>query len=629
MEKKKEENKKYENLLIELEKLGLQTGEELERLERKSASYLFLEKILKSLEEDKIAFAILYYEMEEEEKEELRNDILSLLDSEEVVDDILQEIINLYYLKTEGLLDLEEIAPQKELAQEKLTILELTIKEYLKTKDSFREEEIKRLSQRLEQIVELGSSLEEEEREVEDIDFLEEVLEEIKLEEEEKMAVLEAIIKKNNAIYSQTLKKQEREETKEDETLRVETLLEVENLLRQKENRERIVRIMNGDYRKEINMENPSNEDLEKIEVSLSLAKENILGRLTKDKTLTPKKALENLLTEYDDSKKDIEKWMEELLGREAKSQLSEEESLQVIRKGLTFYEEHKSLLKNMTKEEEETLTHYIKTLYEDYTSREMMYKKKSYEEEEAVLKEATFEIGIIKELLEMLEEKDLLSKENLSKITRRIENILRAVNETLYAKRREKEKEVEAEEEKGHIFFLMGEEGISLLEEDINMDSSKKKISSSYYSEIKHQLDAIENRRETSLYSAQPVNDSLKYIKKHGVRYTTGLRTKIFFIPVGKEDAIITGATFIKGTDAYLKQQDSRIKIEEEKIEALKESLQEESSNKEAQIIAKTVKERLERSLAPRKTMKEELLEDMLEEITQPPAEEEEKKKK
>ena len=111
-----------------------------------------------------------------------------------------------------------------------------------------------------------------------------------------------------------------------------------------------------------------------------------------------------------------------------------------------------------------------------------------------------------------------------------------------------------------------MEDDDTTTLEEDIH----NGRLSQNYFNEIKNQLSAIEDRSIRSIYAAQPVNPGFKAIKKEGVKYTTGTRTKVFFIPIGKKDSIIVGVSFITGKDTN-KEQDNRIKKFASQIQELK----------------------------------------------------------
>lgn len=262
-----------------------------------------------------------------------------------------------------------------------------------------------------------------------------------------------------------------------------------------------------------------------------------------------------------------------------------------------------------MSKEDKERIHQYMKELYQNKENREIIYESKSFISKEEVEKEAAYELQVIKELLDVVEEDEV---ELYSKISKRIEEILECIDEYT------KDETIKTPDE-GNVFFLMKTNDESQIEYDLGLVNRTKGISPQYYSEIKNQIDSIANRAERKLISAQPVNPSYKYIRKQGVRYTTGARTKVFFIPVGKKDAIIIGASFLTGKD-ILKEQDMKIKRHYSQIEALKERLTDSDSYLRESENGRTVKERIIDAL----TSKE--LDEMLEED---PPEDAEKKTK
>ena len=215
----------------------------------------------------------------------------------------------------------------------------------------------------------------------------------------------------------------------------------------------------------------------------------------------------------------------------------------------------------------------------------------------------AAYEIEVYKELLEIVPEED---EETRSKIANKLDEILAYVTE---------EKKEEQDEKKGILFFLQGDEE-SLFEEDLDLNSNGKGIPSQYFSELKNQLISIKDRSERTLIASQPVNPGLKAIKKEGVRYTTGSRTKVFFIPVGKKDAIIVGTSFLSGKDV-LKDQDKRIKKYQEIIALLRKRLEDPATYEEEQEIGRKKTSKILATLSP-KELDEMFAEETTEEQTQ-----------
>ena len=212
------------HFLEKLEEYGLELGSKLDELEKEKANYVFFDEIKRLIEEDTLSFCSSYLSTSESGKKEFKNRLLELFKDQEIVDNIIQEIVNLYYLYESGLLELDEIAPQKETAEENIKTLILRINNYLQeTNVDQLAKDDERLSRKLEKLVDLGTIIESNEPSpVEDIDFLEEVLEAMEMSDEEKRTILVEIIEHNISIYNANISKKKENQpvpTKEIEEL--------------------------------------------------------------------------------------------------------------------------------------------------------------------------------------------------------------------------------------------------------------------------------------------------------------------------------------------------------------------------------------------------------------------------
>ena len=291
------EKKEIMNHFIEqLEAFGIELGNKLDQIEQEKQNYHFLDTIKKKIMESKIDFCSYYVSLEEEEKQEFQNRLLNLFKDQEIVDNIIQEIINLYYLNESGLLDLDEAKPQKEIALENLNTLLMKIEKYIEETniDQLLVDE-ESLAKQLDRLVSLGSIMEQEESSpVQDIDFLEQVLERSELTGEEKKTILLELITYNVSEYNRLLSEKEtKKESKKQErkpqerkilTIKEEYLREIEELLSDKEVIERVVRVINDDFTTMIRIKGATKEEQEQIQSAVDIARDEMKQTLLSTK---------------------------------------------------------------------------------------------------------------------------------------------------------------------------------------------------------------------------------------------------------------------------------------------------------------------------------------------------------
>ena len=579
------------HFIEQLESYGLEMGSQLDQMETEKKDYLFFEKIKKELEESKIEFCSSYFTMTEEEQEYFKKQLLSLFKDQEIVDNILQEIINLYYLKEYGLLDQEETAPQKEVALENLDTLLMKITKYINdTNFEQLEKTDEKLSNRMDRLVSLGSIIEEDELvPIDDIDFLEETIEYLSLSPEEKKQLLIEIIQHNIAVYHSHLEKKKDnipiEQSVEIETLRENIVIsqecidKIDELLSNREVMERIVQVVMDEFTTVINIKTPTKEEEEQIASSIDLAREEMIESMKREEALTPEEALDHFFQTYDETTRHKREIIAQITENTTPSPLTREEQDQIIQEAFAFLESQQMHLRDINKSDKEKIRQYMLELFQNVENRKLMIESGIYEDRSVLEREAAYEISVYKELLEAVPEED---RDTLAKICTKLQEILDCVGI---------QKEIPStEEEEGQLFFVM-DGGTSTIESDIGIGG--KGLAATYYGEIKNQLQSIKHRHERKIGAAQPVNPGLKAIKKEGVKFTTGVRTKVFFIPVGLKDSIIVGTSFLTGKDVS-KEQEKRIKKYQEQIESLKRQLSSPDTYEEESKKASVVRDRI-----------------------------------
>ena len=576
----------------QLESYGIEIGTKLDRMEKEKQSYLFFEEVLERIREDKVAFCTSYLIMTDEEQALFQKRLLDLFKDQEIVDNILQEIVNLYYLKESGLLELDEIAPQKEVAYENLDTLATKIEKFLKENNIDQlTADAERLSLSLDRLVDLGSIMEgEENTPVSDVDFLEEVLEASNLSKEERKTLLEEVIQYNLDTYRKNLERkaareelsEELEELEVDERLTItpECARQIQDLLSRREIIEKIVRVVNDDYEMVINVSLPSREDQDLINDSVDLAREVITESIQEEESLTPEEALERFFKKYDESKQRKEELIDIIFEEAPESELPLEEQKETVAEAMAFLQQNKGYISLLSRQDKERINQYTREYYSKKENRLAVYTSKAYTSKDDIVKEVAYELQILKELLDVVEEGSI----EYSKISRRVQEILECAQEATM--------EEQEEIKEGNLFFL-GEDGkVSLIESDMGLDKARG-MSDQYIKDVLNQLSAISARKDGLLRAEQPSNPSYKNIKKLRVHYTNGNRTRVFFIPVGKSDAIIVGTSVVDGKD-NLKSQDTRLKRYIPLIEELKERLQQEDTYREELNKAQAIQRRM-----------------------------------
>lgn len=598
-----------------LEHQGLKVGNALEDLKTNHKRIAKLRELLYKFKISKISAAYEYESSSTEEKQKIRDMINSVLGNENQTDQVLSELTNLFFLKKEGLLELDEVAPQVEQINRTLESLINTLEAYIERFDIKNyEKKVQSLSNEMEKIMSLGttlSSIQDNDRTtiIDDISFFKSVVEQLDVKEEDKIKIIIYAINHNNLVYDQELQKREkkiRNELKRVEevvtaeidnsklvtSIPQEVLEEIEKYMTDPEVIKRIVRIINEGYKTIINFKELTEEEKEIIEESIALARETIIKSLLENNTLSPYEALQQFYDEYDLTSKKIAKELREILKNTSRSTLSERSQQLLIRQSYQFVRQNEAI-ESLESVDKDTIKKNMKEKYSDYRNRIKHYKDRLKSDIASIKNDAAYEIKCILDLLEALDSNEVDAELLMSKATKRLEEIFKSLYEIM---KNDDKKDIEDRE--GTLFFLTKSEDKTVLEDEINFGSNNKGVSPTYYSEIKNQLQSIEGRLSAPSQSKLVNAKDLKLTKKFATRYTTGNRTQVLFIPYGKSDAIVVTASFITKKGSYKEGLEDIIKKYKEQIESLKERLDNEESYKEEVTKAKRHKERIFKAL-------------------------------
>lgn len=598
-----------------LEHQGLKVGNALEDLKTNHKRIAELRELLYKFKISKISAAYEYESSSTEEKQKIRDMINSVLGNENQTDQVLSELTNLFFLKKEGLLELDEVAPQVEQINRTLESLINTLEAYIERFDIKNyEKKVQSLSNEMEKIMSLGttlSSIQDNDRTtiIDNISFFKSVVEQLDVKEEDKIKLIIYAINHNNLVYDQELQKREkkiRTELKRVEevvtaeidnsklvtSIPQEVLDEIEKYMTDPEVIKRIVRIINEGYKTIINFKELTEEEKEIIEESIALARETIIKSLLENNTLSPYEALQQFYDEYDLTSKKTAKELREILKNTSRSTLSERSQQLLIRQSYQFVRQNEAI-ESLESVDKDTIKKNMKEKYSDYRNRIKHYKDKLKSDISSIKNDAAYEIKCILDLLEGLDSNEDDAELLMSKATKRLEEIFKSLYEIM---KNDDKKDIEDRE--GTLFFLTKSEDKTVLEDEINFGSNNKGVSPTYYSEIKNQLQSIEGRLSAPSQSKLVNAKDLKLTKKYATRYTTGNRTQVLFIPYGKSDAIVVTASFITKKGSYKEGLEDIIKKYKEQIESLKERLDNEDSYKEEVTKAKRHKERIFKAL-------------------------------
>ena len=203
--KNKDVSKIVENFLSSLEKKVLDLQLQVENLLEKNKEYDELTKLVEEINESKINFSIKFLNGETKQIVELLERVIP---EKERINFYLSQITNYYYLYETNLLNTEVTLDQTAFAEQAFTDLVDEISGHLFSIDVVKNREvIKELRELEEKIVKFGTvfGFVEEGQETVDLEFFTELLEDSRLSEEEKILLLQTVIKNNVASYENKL----------------------------------------------------------------------------------------------------------------------------------------------------------------------------------------------------------------------------------------------------------------------------------------------------------------------------------------------------------------------------------------------------------------------------------------
>lgn len=613
----KDVSKIVENFLSSLEKKVLDLQLQVENLLEKNKEYDELTKLVEEINESKINFSIKFLNGETKQIVELLERVIP---EKERINFYLSQITNYYYLYETNLLNTEVTLDQTAFAEQAFTDLVDEISGHLFSIDVVKNREvIKELRELEEKIVKFGTvfGFVEEGQETVDLEFFTELLEDSRLSEEEKILLLQTVIKNNVASYENKLMLKdtkvieefeqntelafdELEELQEENVVAKidqETLNEINKLLRNPETIRRLIKIIETTQDIEITIEGKAfqEDQQETVDEALELAREGMVELLQTAQASNPEEALDIFMEENDEELYIAEVAYEEIFGEEEKEDENTniDEYLDYIQKGIEFHDQHKKLIKDITANEKDSIENYARGLYHNKGNRTIVYKSKNFDgNNKTILKEATYEIGELLGIFKQIELANKLTNDIIIKTGRRISEILESVELAKeYDQTPTKKQETV---KKGTVYFLEKgtSKGRTFYEDDIGVDNCNKGIGKSYYKDLLFQLEQIENRNHIRIPSIRPNNNkSYPYTAEFGVRLISSNRTSTYYIPVGNDDAIIVGVRFIDTGDDYRKTLEHRVKTHSRRLEELIEKVNSAENKKEAQKYIKEIK--------------------------------------
>lgn len=195
----------------ELENQGLKVGKKLEELKQEHKRISNLRIFLSKLKTSKLSTVYEYQALPNEAKQEFSNMINSILHNNRQTDEIITEMANLFFLKKEGLLELDEVSPQREHIEKTLESLINTLEAYIEKFDiADYDKKVQSLSTEMDRIISLGTTLTTKTPElsiIADIPFFKTIIERLDIDEQDKINFIMYAINNNNKIYLDALKR--------------------------------------------------------------------------------------------------------------------------------------------------------------------------------------------------------------------------------------------------------------------------------------------------------------------------------------------------------------------------------------------------------------------------------------
>ncbi len=575
-----------QNFLEKLELIGIASDAKIEEMETLEKKITYIEIFYKEMQLSRKEYAKKFYETSDEAKEEWK-DILELFLKKEEITNIEKALLRLNEIVENNSLDnnseLEEI-------DHILDFFVMRMKTYLDNTDKNQiKKELEQRKNRFDRLLSLGDILEDdtETRDIEDIDFLEEVISFINISENEKIDILRYLIEKNRRIYEKKIENPP-EEIEELETLEEPIEEVITNLLRKKENIEKIQNKIQNDYQIEINIDNPTREENEFLEESLNHIKEYLIeNHENNNKNLDEQ--LDDYFQENELTNHNKLRILNNILKDSELSDLTQEEQIRLLAKGMDFYNKNQKYIIKLSEKQKSEINKYVVSLYNDIENRELIYSNKSKNQNHEIETEAAYELEIILNLISYMDPYDENNKEILSKVSKRIEDILRCVDLCI----REEGIEMKNNQEIGRLFFIKDGKA-TVIEKQIKSATKNNKRKNNILKDVKYQLTIIKNRINKELISARIMDE-----EELEIRFIASVFSKVFYIPIGEKDAIIIGTSVQKTKDEAWQEQKNIIQSKKEEIRNMINSLENpieyESESKKSEIITNRIMKQLE----------------------------------
>ncbi len=209
----------FEDFLIQLEYLALSAEDKIATIESTNEDYKYVRDLLEVIKKSKLAFADGYCNLTKEKENEFKSIITRIIAYPEMLSEVLKEIKNLYYLNQNNLYHKIEIKPQRQKSEQTINQFAEKLTEFTDRVDYHKNKnEIKRLKEYVENIISLANNFEEYGA-VKNIDFFQEVIEEVDLSDSEKREIISLALIKNLEMYQREPQEKEELENYESEKI--------------------------------------------------------------------------------------------------------------------------------------------------------------------------------------------------------------------------------------------------------------------------------------------------------------------------------------------------------------------------------------------------------------------------
>ena len=583
-----------DKFLEQLESYCISLTDRLDDLDKLESDYNYVLNVINSLNNSKIEYSKLFFSLSLDDKNKFKSVLSRIVKDSELVDSVINELINLYYLDVSGLIELDSVIEQKNNSFDIINKLLVELNKFILNMDiDSKTREKNEIKNRVSDVSELGNSIEDGViNPIDDVSFIDDIFNIVDLDDSEKEAIIFYLFSKNLDSYHRILDEKDSELSNKIEDsykeveenivpvpkISSEDIQKIRDLLSNRDILERIVRIVNKEN--EVGIDDNGNGftplDQIKIEESISIVEDEIITRMLEDEALTIEDALGGFFNDFDDTNEVNLGLLSNLFDDSEMSDKSLEEQDKIINEGFELFNKNKKLIKSLTLDDRDRVYDYMFTTYKEVVNRKEVFKNIAHVSERQLLSEAIYEISILKRLYENTEMDEDSFKTIKSKLSRRMEEILSSLKEIIEVK----EEVNDTKKTIGNLFLLMHGRK-SFLEEDTDVSN---------YPEVLDILKQLQDRANNKMQTTSG-NYILKEFKKYGVLFNTKGKVKVFFIPVGRSDSIVIGEE-IADNEHYEKIV-NRIKKNKKKIEQLKEDLSDSKTYEEMEIESiKRVKE-------------------------------------